>query len=82
MSYEEIRFKFVQGRKEYLCEWCDEIIPKGEAQLHRVYKYEGDFNDARQHMECYKNGMRKMKPDELADGWMPGDFKRGTCEAR
>ena len=81
MSYEEINAAKVVGTKEYSCEWCAEKIAKGEKHFYRVYRYCGDFNSGRMHLEC-ETAMRDEDPQNLQDGWTPGDYKRGTIDGR
>ena len=76
MSYQEISCSEPKARKEHRCEWCNEKICVGEKHFQRTYVFEGDFNNGRMHLEC-KAAMEKTPHDELIDGWMPGDFKRG-----
>jgi hypothetical protein len=80
MSYTKIKSGHPKGRKDYRCEWCDESIPKGEKHFARTYIFDGDFNSGRMHLEC-EAAMHKSPHDELAEGWLPGDYKRGTREA-
>lgn len=75
-SYTEISYKHVIGRKDYRCEWCDQLIPKGEKQMYRAYHFEGDFNTGRMHLEC-EVAMDKSDRELISEGWLPGDCKRG-----
>ena len=77
MAYEEIRAAHPVARKDYRCEWCAQTISKGEKHLHRVYRFEGDFNDGRMHLEC-EVAMDKSPWDEVADGWVAGEPQRGV----
>lgn len=77
MSYEEISTGRPQARKDYRCEWCNETIAKGDRHFYRVYKFEGDFNSGRMHLECML-AMDKAPKDELEGGWTPGDYPRGN----
>ena len=79
MSYTELQSKHVVGRKRYRCDWCDEWIEKGEKQLYRAFVFQGEFGDGRMHLEC-EAAMDKTPRDDLVDGWLPGDFKRGEKE--
>lgn len=81
LGYDELHFRQVKGRKDYSCEWCSEAIPKGTAHFYRVYVSDGDFNYGRLHREC-EDAMSKVPNDELAEGWTPGDYKRGSGEPR
>ena len=76
MSYEEIAVSYPKARKEYDCEWCPEKILKGEKHFARTYKFCGDFQNGRMHLECEK-GMNKSAHDIVSEGWLPGEFKRG-----
>ena len=76
MSYTELKATYPKGRKKYRCEWCDEQILVGEKHFYRSFIIDGDFNTGRMHLEC-EEAMKKTPNDDLMDGWMPGDFKRG-----
>lgn len=68
-------------RKPRTCEWCGEIIAKGEPAQHRSYIWEGDFKSCYSHPECNK-AMDDQDEDIMRNGWCPGDFKRGSTEER
>ncbi len=76
MSYEEISCAKVKGKKQYRCEWCPEKIEIGELHFTRAYKFCGEFNSGRMHLECL-SAMEKSDRDQMSDGWFPGKFKRG-----
>lgn len=76
--YEEIRNKEVKTRAGHFCEWCGNFIPKGSYVRHRVYKFNGDFNTGWLHDDCYR-AMEEVG-HEYPDGWIPGDFSRGSTE--
>jgi hypothetical protein len=61
-------------RKKCRCEWCGEWILSGEKAVKRTYKYDGEFNDNRQHPECYE----AMDADLEAklEGFQPYDQER------
>lgn len=75
MSYENIDDgRKVRVRKDCNCEWCGESIKKGEIAIKRTYKFEGGFNDARQHPECYE---AMQQDDESCDyGFEPYGMER------
>lgn len=77
MSYQEISCSTVKGRKDYDCEWCDEKILKGESQVSRVYKFEGELVSGRMHPECFE-AMGKSS-HEISDGWQSGEPERGVA---
>ena len=81
MSYKDISSKHVVGRKQYICVWCDEDIPRGKRHLSRFYKMEGDTISDRMHIEC-ERAMIKMPHADVCDGFTRGEFKRGTCEQK
>lgn len=81
MSYEEISAKHVVGRKEYFCEWCSESISKGEKHFVRFYAFEGQTNSGRMHLEC-EMAMGDEDPQNLSEGWTPGDYRRGSTKCR
>ena len=77
MSYTELSRSYPIGRKNYRCEWCNEVIKIKEKHFKRVFLVDNDFNDGRMHLECEKSMMTYPHEDDLRDGWMPGDFNRG-----
>ena len=61
-------------RKDRHCEWCGETIHKGEKCIKRTYRFDGEFNDARQHPECFE----AMKRDPYSrEGFEAGAQRRG-----
>lgn len=76
MSYEEIRATHPKAKKEYSCEWCNQKILVGEKHLSRAYKFDGDFNSGRMHLEC-EDAMNRSRYDLLAEGFYPGESARG-----
>lgn len=76
MSYEEIKSSHPKAKKQYTCIWCNGKIEIGEKHLSRAYKYEGDFQSDRMHLEC-EQGMNKSPHDIIAEGFLPGSFERG-----
>lgn len=76
MSYVELKAYHPKGRKDYHCEWCGQLIPKGEKHLYRSYIFDGDFNSGRMHLECEK-AMHKTPSQELQEGWSFGSMERG-----
>lgn len=83
MSYQEVSCKNVRGRDIYSCSWCGEKIEKGVLHQNRYYKFEGLMTSSREHLECAEamNTAHKNEVD-LEYGWMPGKFKRCTCESK
>ena len=47
MSIEILECKEVKTNKDHRCEWCPEIIKKGERARYRKYVFEGRFVRAR-----------------------------------
>lgn len=80
-SYTELKYTEPKARKEYRCIWCNEKILIGEKHAARTYIFEGDFNSDRLHLEC-ATAMQKMPHDEICDGFMGGEFKRGLAESK
>jgi len=82
MRYSEIRSKDVRVRKATSCEWCGGVIAKGEHTHYRAYKWEGDFQSAHMHPDCYA-AMTSSEGQQIAcEGFELHEFKRGTCEPR
>ena len=72
--------KKVKTKKRHRCEWCNEWIEAGEAANYREYIVEGDFYHGHMHLECDAAMMSGTAAIDNDDGWMPGDFKRGSVE--
>ena len=75
----ELKNKEVICAKMHVCGWCGEWIDIGEKAQYRVYKWEGDFVDGHEHPECYQ-AMLTLDYRDAQEGWMPGDYKRGSTE--
>lgn len=67
------------GRKDHVCAWCGETIPKGEKFEHYVGKWQGEFQNWRMHIDCYE---ASTNGDELFEGFGPHEHKRGSTEPR
>ena len=80
MSWEGISCRNVTARKERRCIWCDEPICRGSVYIRDVGRFEGDFQQNDYHPECMAAADTIV--GDLQDGFMPGEFKRGTCEER
>lgn len=79
-SYTTLADEWVTTRKVHQCDWCGELIEKGTKARRRVGIFEGDFCEGRQHPECYA-AMEDAPHDVVCEGWMAGDFPRGSNEA-
>ncbi len=64
-------------RKSHLCEWCDELLAPGSPAHYRAYIFDGGFGHGWMHPECW-DAMARIDVDLLEEGWMPGDFPRGS----
>jgi hypothetical protein len=81
MSYTELTCKEVRCRKQHLCSWCGNVILKGEQAQYRSGIFQGDFGAGYEHPECYEAMMSIPSKDFPHDeGWMPGDYLRGSTE--
>ena len=70
----------VTTRKPHRCGWCDELIPRGTAGIWaQSYIFEDGPQSDWMHPECF-NAMGDLDREDLSDGWMPGDFLRGSTE--
>jgi len=70
----------VTTRKLHRCGWCNELIPKGTPGIWaRSYIFVDGPQSDWMHPECY-DAMGELDPGELSDGWMPGEFLRGSTE--
>ena len=80
MSYHELKRKEVRCRKRHQCAWCGEMIFENEMAIYRSYIFNGDFVNSWEHPECY-TAMQSLPNSEIAeDGWLPGDYLRGSIE--
>lgn len=74
--YRELKTKQVICGKPHPCEWCGEKITRGETAISRAYLWEGEFNSAWQHPECFK--AMEESGDDIADwGFDQGALDRG-----
>lgn len=78
MEYRELSNKEVKVRKPHKCGWCAERIETGERAQARSYIWEDGPQSDRMHPECYAAMLSYPEPSDLWDGWMPGQFQRGT----
>jgi hypothetical protein len=75
VSYEEIDDgRMVKCRKKWTCEWCGEAIESRSSCIKRTYRFDDEFNDYRQHPECYAAMQRD--PDSTR-GFTFGGQRRG-----
>lgn len=82
MSYTELSHKEVRAtRKAHTCEWCAEPVEIGSPANHRTYIFEGDFHSEYMHPECHE-AMDDTPMEYIEDGWIAGDWKRGSNEGR
>lgn len=66
--------RVVTLRKPRNCEWCGQQIAVGEKAVHRTYRWDGDFNNARQHPECFA----AMKAYFAHTDWSEDGFEAGV----
>ena len=81
MTYHELSDKEVTTRKPHVCAWCGTRIEKGERAQSRSYIWDNGPQSDHMHPECYAAMKSYPEPSELWDGWMTGEFKRGSHEA-
>ena len=81
MKYEAIDDdgRVVRCRKTTDCEWCNEPIAAGTMAVVRVYNFDGAFNSARMHQECFAAAKAWHAGNPDGD-WDAGEFGRGTTE--
>ena len=78
--YEELSVRHVEkSQRPHRCEWCDDLIPMGTAMVRRTYKWDGDFNCAHMHPECYR-ALQHLDWKDYEDGFEPGQFSRGRTD--
>lgn len=82
MAYEELSMTHPVSRRHRVCIWCGQLIISRVPHVRRVYKYGGDFNCDRMHIECF-DAARKQWQDTADDGeFFPHSYTRGTQEDR
>lgn len=69
----------VKCRKSHECAWCGKFIEKGSKAISRSYIWESGPQTDWMHHEC-NDAMHTAPRDVLNDGWLPGDFVRGSTE--
>lgn len=69
-------------RKRRPCQWCGESIDAGAAAWKHSGVWDGDFYHGYTHPECETAMLSKEGRDATEDGYMPGEFKRGTAEEK
>jgi len=71
-----------RARKKYRCEWCGELIEKGDAYRSYRWAEDGDAGTVRLHPECSAAMDAEIKAQGGHIVWSPGDYPRGTVEGR
>ena len=74
--FKAISERKVWSLKDRICAWCNEVIPKAENHVYRVYKFESDFQHDRMHLECAE-AMKRTPCADLSQGFEEGEFLRG-----
>lgn len=80
MSDSELKTKKIKCRCAHPCEWCNEWVQKGEEAIYRSYVWEGEFNSAWQHLECF-DAMEKSSGEIQYEGFEQGTLDRGKTFA-
>ena len=66
--YESISNKDLQRtKKPHRCDWCGELIEAGFPAHYRAYRYNGEFLQSYQHLECYTAMMQSTEDFEDGD---------------
>jgi hypothetical protein len=65
------------ARKAHVCDWCGEAIEIGSSYATWTGVFDGQWGVTKVHPECHR-GMNAMPHGDLADGWLVGDYERGT----
>ena len=73
------RDNVVKTRVAHLCTWCGEAIDVGENVPYRAYVWEDGIASEWFHPEC-RAAMRRVPPEEMEEGYIPGDYVRGGTE--
>lgn len=76
-GYRELTHTQRTARKERRCEWCDEPILPGERYQYRSYIWDERLQTGGMHLDC-SDAMQRAEPFQLEEGWMPGDYGRGS----
>jgi hypothetical protein len=75
---ETISDEWRKARKPHRCIWCGEAIVIGERYRHWRGKFEGEVMSNDWHKECDD----ASDDIDVAEGFEPYSFKRGTSEER
>lgn len=75
------RDKVVKIRKAHPCAWCGERIEVGANVPYRAYVWEDGIASEWFHPECCA-AMRRVSPEDMEEGYVPGDYVRGSTEYR
>ena len=81
MSYQLLSETTPKARKDYVCIWCGEAIPKATVHEYKVGKYDGELQCDRFHPECSKASTKHFR-EEGAEEFIPYDFNRGSTEPK
>lgn len=65
------------ARKEHVCSWCGEGIPKGEAYHRWTGVFDDDFQSNATHLECIE-AYRSLPLCDRIDGYTLYDNERGV----
>lgn len=82
MTFRVITSKQVRCRQFHRCDWCGDAIAPGNAAQYRTIVVSGErvLQSRWMHLECF-DAMTDYEPQsDLDNGWMPGDFSRGSTE--
>lgn len=52
--YQQIEIRESTARKNYGCDWCEKIIPKGEKYIRQKFIYDGEMCTWRSHCACQR----------------------------
>ncbi|WP_160119913.1 hypothetical protein [Rhodovarius lipocyclicus] len=55
----------VTAAKQHVCEECRQPILKGERHHYLAFKYDGDFNTLRSHVECSEARVAYMRDNDI-----------------
>ena len=75
--YENLGMAVRKARKPHKCDWCGQVIEKGEQYEYQKFVYDGQMYDWKAHLACsrvasaiwdYVDPDEGMTDDEFADG--------------
>ena len=78
--YQSLEHKNVIARKEHTCDWCGNVIKKGEEYWRQKYIYDGDFYEWHSHLACSRIVSAIWDYCDPDEGMDEDQFQEGCAE--